>query len=42
MNSTLTSPALLPTYARYDVTFASGDGVWLTDVEGQLVTKLLA
>ena len=41
MSSTLTSPALLPTYARYDVTFASGDGVWLTDVEGRRYLDLL-
>jgi predicted acetylornithine/succinylornithine family transaminase len=41
MSSTLTSPALLPTYARHGVTFASGDGVWLTDVEGRRYLDLL-
>jgi predicted acetylornithine/succinylornithine family transaminase len=38
----LVTPALLPTYARYGVTFASGDGVWLTDVEGRRYLDLLA
>jgi predicted acetylornithine/succinylornithine family transaminase len=42
MSSTLTSPALLPTYARHGVTFASGDGVWVTDVEGRRYLDLLA
>jgi predicted acetylornithine/succinylornithine family transaminase len=42
MSSTLISPALLPTYARYGVTFASGDGVWVTDVEGRRYLDLLA
>ena len=41
MSPTLTSPALLPAYARYDVTFASGDGVWLTDVQGRRYLDLL-
>jgi acetylornithine aminotransferase len=41
MSSTLASPALLPTYARHGVTFASGDGVWLTDVEGRRYLDLL-
>ena len=41
MSSTLDLSALLPTYARYDVTFASGDGVWLTDVEGRRYLDLL-
>jgi acetylornithine/N-succinyldiaminopimelate aminotransferase len=31
----LARPALLPTYARHDVTFASGEGAWLTDTEGR-------
>ncbi len=31
MSSTLTASPLLPTYARYGVTFASGDGVWLAE-----------
>jgi acetylornithine/N-succinyldiaminopimelate aminotransferase len=41
MSSTVTSPALLPAYSRYDVTFASGDGVWLTDVHGRRYLDLL-
>jgi predicted acetylornithine/succinylornithine family transaminase len=41
MSSTLTSSALLPAYARYDVTFASGQGTWLTDVAGRRYLDLL-
>ena len=41
MSSTLTASPLLPTYARYGVTFASGDGVWLTDLEGRRYLDLL-
>ena len=40
MSSTLASP-LLPAYARYDVTFASGQGTWLTDVDGRRYLDLL-
>jgi acetylornithine/N-succinyldiaminopimelate aminotransferase len=38
---TLAAAPLLPTYARYGVTFASGDGVWLTDVDGRRYLDLL-
>ena len=43
--STLTSwqaTPLLPTYARNDVTFVSGEGVWLTDADGKRYLDLLA
>ena len=33
---------LLPTYARSDVTFVSGEGVWLTDADGKRYLDLLA
>ena len=33
---------LLPTYARSDVTFVSGDGAWLTDADGKRYLDLLA
>ena len=33
---------LLPTYARNDVTFVSGEGVWLTDADGKRYLDLLA
>ncbi len=42
MSSTLATASLLPAYARHDVTFASGDGVWLTDVDGKRYLDLLA
>ncbi|HUQ21971.1 MAG TPA: acetylornithine/succinylornithine family transaminase [Gaiellaceae bacterium] len=35
------SPQLLPAYARHEVTFASGRGTWLTDVEGRRYLDLL-
>ena len=41
MTATLTGHALLPAYARHDVTFVSGDGVWLTDAEGRRYLDLL-
>ena len=41
MSDTLVSTQLLPSYARYDVTFASGRGTWLTDVEGRRYLDLL-
>ena len=41
MTDTLVSTQLLPAYARYDVTFASGQGSWLTDVEGRRYLDLL-
>ena len=34
MSATTSSP-LLPTYARADVTFVEGDGLWLTDSDGR-------
>ena len=42
MSSLLTTAALLPAYARHDVTFVSGDGVWLTDADGKRYLDLLA
>ena len=42
MSSLLTTAALLPTYARHDVTFVSGEGVWLTDADGKRYLDLLA
>jgi acetylornithine aminotransferase len=41
MTGTLVSTQLLPAYARYDVTFASGQGTWLTDVDGRRYLDLL-
>jgi predicted acetylornithine/succinylornithine family transaminase len=41
MSATQVSTPLLPTYARFDVTFASGQGSWLTDVEGRRYLDLL-
>jgi acetylornithine/N-succinyldiaminopimelate aminotransferase len=37
-----TSSALLPAYARNDVTFVAGDGAWLTDADGKRYLDLLA
>jgi acetylornithine/N-succinyldiaminopimelate aminotransferase len=42
MTSTLTPASLLPTYARHDVTFVSGQGSWLVDSEGKRYLDLLA
>jgi len=41
MTATLTA-SLLPAYARHDVTFVSGEGVWLTDTDGKRYLDLLA
>jgi 4-aminobutyrate aminotransferase len=41
MTVTLTGSSLLPAYARHDVTFVSGDGVWLTDADGRRYLDLL-
>ncbi len=41
MSATLASSALLPVYARSNVTFASGQGTWLTDVDGRRYLDLL-
>ncbi|MBA3331160.1 MAG: acetylornithine/succinylornithine family transaminase [Actinobacteria bacterium] len=41
--STITAPgAVLPTYARQDVTFVSGEGAWLVDAEGSRYLDFLA
>ncbi len=42
MTSTLSTASLLPAYARHDVTFVAGDGVWLTDADGKRYLDLLA
>jgi predicted acetylornithine/succinylornithine family transaminase len=42
VSTTLTTASLLPTYARHDVTFVSGEGVWLTDADGKRYLDLLA
>jgi predicted acetylornithine/succinylornithine family transaminase len=36
------SHKVLPTYARYDVTFTDGDGAWLVDAEGKRYLDLFA
>src|SRR5687767_15663621 len=41
MTMATTSAALLPTYARADVTFVSGEGAWLVDVDGKRYLDLL-
>ena len=33
---------VLPTYARYDVTFTDGDGAWLVDADGKRYLDLFA
>ena len=42
MTAVLTTASLLPTYARHDVTFVAGHGVWLTDGDGRRYLDLLA
>ena len=42
MSATLTTASLLPAYSRHDVTFVSGEGVWLTDADGKRYLDLLA
>jgi predicted acetylornithine/succinylornithine family transaminase len=42
MTSVQTTPKLLPTYARLDVTFTSGEGSWLVDDEGKRYLDLFA
>ena len=42
MTSLLSTATLLPTYARHDITFVSGEGVWLTDADGKRYLDLLA
>ena len=42
MSAVRQATPLLPTYARNDVTFVSGEGVWLTDDDGKRYLDLLA
>ena len=42
MTVTATRSAVLPTYARYDVTFVSGEGSWLVDTDGRRYLDLVA
>ena len=42
MSATLTTASLLPAYVRHDITFVSGEGVWLSDAEGKRYLDLLA
>ena len=42
MNATTLAPALLPTYARQDVTFVRGEGSWLYDDGGRRYLDLVA
>jgi acetylornithine aminotransferase len=39
VTSVLSTAALLPAYARHDVTLVSGDGAWLTDSRRQAVPR---
>jgi acetylornithine/N-succinyldiaminopimelate aminotransferase len=41
VTTTLAAAPLLPAYARHGVTFASGEGSWLTDVDGRRYLDLL-
>jgi len=41
VSTTLATAALLPTYARADVTFVSGEGAWLVDADGKRYLDLL-
>ena len=40
--SVLTGTPLLPTYARFPVTFVDGDGSWLIAADGQRYLDLVA
>ncbi len=40
--STVVSQAVLPTYARQDVTLVSGEGAWVVDTEGRRYLDFLA
>jgi predicted acetylornithine/succinylornithine family transaminase len=40
--SVTAAPAVLPTYARHDVTLVSGDGAWVTDADGKRYLDFLA
>ena len=37
MTTSTRGAAVLPTYARQDVTFVRGDGSWLIDSSGKLI-----
>jgi acetylornithine/N-succinyldiaminopimelate aminotransferase len=39
---TVTGPAVLPTYARQDVTFVRGEGAWLEDADGRRYLDFVA
>jgi acetylornithine/N-succinyldiaminopimelate aminotransferase len=40
--STVAGAAVLPTYARHDVTFVRGDGAWLEDADGRRYLDFVA
>jgi acetylornithine/N-succinyldiaminopimelate aminotransferase len=40
--STVAGAAVLPTYARHDVTFVRGDGAWLADADGRRYLDFVA
>jgi acetylornithine aminotransferase len=42
MSTALSTSALLPAYARHDLTLVSGDGAWVTDADGKRYLDLLA
>ena len=42
MSAVTQAAPLLPTYARHDVTFVSGEGAWLVDADGKRYLDLLA
>ena len=42
MSAVLAAAPLLPTYARHDVTFVSGEGSWVVDADGKRYLDLLA
>jgi acetylornithine aminotransferase len=42
MSTVLSTSALLPAYARHDVTFVAGRGAWLTDADDKVYLDLLA
>ena len=42
MTQAVKTSSVLPTYARLDVTFTSGDGAWLVDADGKRYLDLFA
>jgi acetylornithine/N-succinyldiaminopimelate aminotransferase len=42
MSTVATRAPVLPTYARQDVTFVSGEGAWLVDADGRRYLDFLA